>query len=375
MRSAWDLDPSITFLNHGSFGACPREVLAHQSALRARLESEPVRFMARELEPLLDDARRRLADFVGAQAQDLAFVTNATTAVNAVLRSLSFHEGDELLTTSHAYNACRNVLDDVAARARARVVVAEVPFPIDEPRQVVDAVNAVVTSRTRLALIDHVTSPTALVFPVNELVRMLEARGVLVLVDGAHAPGMVPLSLDATGASFTTGNLHKWVCAPKGAAFLHVRRDRQEGIRPPVISHGANSPRTDKSRYQLEFDWVGTADPTPYLCVPKAIEVMGAMDPRGWPGLMQKNHDDAVEARRVLLEATGTATPAPEAMLGSMASVVLRDAPDGLQDQLFFEHHVEVPIIPFAGKTLVRVSMQRHTAISDVEKLARLLHG
>lgn len=373
MRDAFTLDPGITFLNHGSFGACPRVVQERQQQLRAQLESEPVRFMARELEPLLDAARARLAAFVGAQATDLAFVPNATTGVNAVLRSLRFEPGDELVTTNHGYNACTNALRFVAERSGAKVVVAQLPFPLADARAAVDAVLAAVTPRTKLVLLDQVTSPTALVLPVAPLVATLEGRGVRVLVDAAHAPGMVPLALDAAGASYTTGNLHKWVCAPKGAAFLHVRRDRQAEVRPAVISHGANSPRTDRSRFQLEFDWTGTDDPTPALCVPAALDAMAAMHPGGWPGLMRSNREAATAAGDVLAGAFPDFRGARSLPGASMVSVEVPLAADGLQDRLFFEHRVEVPIIPFAGKTLVRVSMQVHTTLDDVAKLARLL--
>jgi isopenicillin-N epimerase len=373
MRDAWALDPAITFLNHGSFGACPREVLAHQALLRAQLEAEPVRFMVRELEPLLDEARRRLAAFVGAQPADLAFVPNATTAVNTVLHSLDLAPGDELLTLSHAYNACLNALRAVAHRAQATVVVAPLPLPVPGPEAVLEAVRRAVTPRTRLVLLDHVTSPTALVLPVEPLVRELEARGIAVLVDGAHAPGLLPLALDALGASYATGNLHKWVCAPKGAAFLHVRRDRQKAVRPLVVSHGANSPRTDRSRFHLEFDWVGTVDPTAYLCVPKALDVLAAMDPDGWPGLMRRNRDDALAARRLLLETLGSEALAPESMLGAMAAVEVPHPPGDLQELLFHQHRVEVPVIAFEGRTLVRTSAQRHVRKGDVEVLARAL--
>lgn len=373
MRDAFSLDPSVTFLNHGSFGACPRAVQRRQAALRAQLEAEPVRFMTRELEPLLDAARLRLAGFVGARPADLAFVPNATTGVNSVLRSLRLQPGDELVTTNHGYNACTNALRFVAERAGANVVIAQVPFPLEDEGQAVDAVLAAVTPRTKLVLLDQVTSPTALVLPVAPLVRALEDRGVPVLVDAAHAPGMVPLDLDATGASYTTGNLHKWVCAPKGAAFLHVRGDRQAQVRPAVISHGANSPRTDKSRFQLEFDWTGTGDPTPYLCVPEALDTLGALHPGGWPGLMQANRDAATAAGALLAGAFPGFRGARSRPGASMVSVEVPLEAGGLQDRLFFEHHVEVPVIPFAGKTLVRVSMQVHTTLDDVAKLARVL--
>ncbi len=375
MRSAWQLDDSIHFLNHGSFGATPRVVLERQRELRERLEAEPVRFMVRELEPLLDEARARLADFVGAQPSDLAFVTNASTGVNAVLRSLDFKPGDELLTTNHGYNACTNALRFVAERTGARVVVAQVPFPVASSQTLNDAVLAAVTPKTKLVMLDQITSPTALIFPIAQLVRELEGRGIPVLVDAAHAPGQVPLFLDTTGASFTTGNLHKWVCAPKGCGFLHVRKDWQARIRPTVISHGANSSRSDRSRFQLEFDWVGTQDPTPYLCVPAALDFMGSLVDGGWPALMALNHAEAVAARAVLLEAFPQELPCPPQLLGSMASVVMEGAPEDLGDRLFNDFQVEVPVIPFAGKTLVRVSLQRHVRPGDVPALARALKG
>jgi isopenicillin-N epimerase len=373
MRAAWALDDSIHFLNHGSYGATPRVVLERQRALRDRLEAEPVRFMARELEPLLDESRRAVCAFVGAEPEDLVFVTNATTGVNAVLRSLDFAPGDELLTTSHGYNACLNVLRFVAERTGAKLVIAEVPFPVQDAATLHRAVMNVVTPRTKLVLLDQITSPTALVFPIDALVKELEGAGIPVLVDAAHAPGQVPLHLTQTGASFTTGNLHKWVCAPKGAAFLHVRRDWQARVRPPVLSHGANSPRTDRSRFHLEFDWVGTADPTAVLSVPAALDFMGSLLPGGWPALMAKNHDDAVAGRQLLLDAIPGPVPCPPELLGAMAAIFVPGAPVDLSDRLFHEFQIEVPVIPFQGQTLVRLSAQRHVRPGDVPALAAAL--
>jgi isopenicillin-N epimerase len=312
----WDLDPGVVFLNHGSFGACPRAVLQHQSHLRTELEREPVLFMHRELEARLDVARTELAAFVGADADDLAFVPNATAGVNTVLQSLRLKPDDELLTTDHEYNACRNALDFAAERSGARVVAAALPFPLQDAQQVVDAVLAAATPRTRLLLIDHVTSPTGLVLPIERIAAAMAERGIDVLVDGAHAPGMLSLDLRALGVAYYTGNCHKWLCTPKGSALLWVRRDRQAGLRPQSISHGANSPRTDRSRFRLEFDFTGTVDPTPWLCIPTALRFLGSLLPGGMAALQRHNRDLALRGRDRLAAALDQAPPAPAAMIG-----------------------------------------------------------
>ncbi len=374
-RDPWRLDPSVTFLNHGSFGACPAAVLAKQGELRERLEREPVQFFVHALEPLLDEARRALAEFVGADADGLAFVPNATTAVSTVLRSLDLAAGDEILVTDHGYSACRNAVERLVEERGIRVVVARVPFPLRGPGEVTDAVLAAVTARTRLAIVDHVTSPTALVFPVEAIARALESRGVDLLVDGAHGPGMLALDVKAIGAPYYTGNLHKWVCAPKGAAFLHVREDKRPRIRPLVTSHGYSAKRPERSRYRLEFDFLGTDDPTACLSVPEAIRHVGSLA-GSWQALRDRNHAAAVEARARICAALGLEPPCPPEMLGSMAAMI---APDGafehpigpMQRALFDEHRVEVPLFPWPAppKRVLRVSMQLYNSLEDVDAL------
>jgi isopenicillin-N epimerase len=383
LAARWSLERGLVFLNHGSFGACPTEVLRHQADLRTEMEAEPVRFLSRELDDRLDAARAALASFVGADPADLAFVTNATSGVNAVLRSRDFAAGDELLTTDHAYNACRNTLDFVAERSGARVVVATVPLPVRSPDDVVEAVLARTTPRTRLALIDHITSPTGLILPVERLTAELAARGVDVLIDGAHAPGMVPLNLATLGATYYSGNCHKWLCAPKGSAFLWTRREEQPAVRPLTISHGATAVRPGRSRFRLEFDWTGTSDPTAWLTVPKAIEYLGGLVDGGWPALMARNRALALDARRLLCAAVGTAPPCPDEMVGSLAAVRLPDGttdvgwrrPDPLQARLYEGWNIEVPVMswPAAPRRLVRISAQLYNRRAHYERLAEAL--
>lgn len=380
----WTLDPQVTFLNHGAFGACPREVLALQSEIRARMERDPIDFMVRALEPLMDEARARLAGFLHADPDDLAFVDNATAGANTVLRSLELRPGDELLTTDHGYNACLNALDAVAGRSGAKVVIARVPLPLRVPEEISDAVLGAVTPRTRLVLLDHVTSATGVVFPIESLIPVLQARGIDVLVDGAHAPGMVPVDLPALGAAYYTGNCHKWLCAPKGAGFLHVRRDRRGGLRPLVISHGANSARTDRSRFRLEFDWTGTRDPSPFLCVGAALDFVGGLVPGGWEEVRSRNHALACRARRLICEALGVAPPCPESMLGSLAAVELPPHPrwppgprdsDPLMGMLFARYRIEVPIYgwPVPDRRWIRVSPHLHNAEAQYRFLSDAL--
>ncbi len=380
------LDRTRDFLNHGSFGACPDAVLDRQTELRDELERDPVRFMVTRLEPLMDEVRVSLGGFLGAEPDDLAPVPNATFGVNSVLRSLDLAPGDELLAIDHGYNACLNALRYVADRVGARVVVAPVPFPIDDPGRVVEAVLGAASARTRLALLCHVTSPTALVLPITELVRELRERGIETLVDAAHAPGMVDVDLAALGAGYCTANLHKWVCAPKGAGVLHVRRDLQPRVRPAVISHGANAARRDRSRFQLEFGWTGTDDPTAMLSVPAALATMAGMVEGGWPEVRARNRALAHRAREILCAALEVPEPAPASMLGSMASVPLPiEAPaepapsryeDPMQDALVEEHGIQVPVVawPRGGRRrLVRVSAQLYNDEAQYVRLAAAL--
>jgi isopenicillin-N epimerase len=374
----------MVFLNHGSYGACPKAVLKVQDELRREMEASPVQFLWRRFEERLEPSRQELARFVGARPQEIVFISNATAGVNAVLRSVRLKRGDEILTTNLVYNACRNVLVESARASRARLVVAEIPFPVSSPEEIVDAVLARVTPRTRLAMFDHVTSDSGIILPLPELIREMTERGVETLIDGAHAPGMLSLNLAKLGATYYAANLHKWVCAPKGAGFLWVREDRQSDIQPPVISHGNNRTRPGYTKFQDRFDWPATFDPSAWFCVKDAIVWMRELMAGGWRALREHNHELVVAARRCLCEELGVEPPCPESMLGSLATIPLPagfpDAPrsekiDAEQAELYDRYAIEVPLSRFGSpvRRWFRISAQIYNSMAEYEYLAAAL--
>ena len=388
--SPWRLDPTIAFLNHGSFGACPEPVLAIQRAILDELEANPMRILEHEFLPRLDAARAEVAAFLNADPEGTVVVPNATVGVATVLGALRFRPGDEIITTDHEYNACLNALQQEADEARARVVRVPIALPIRDPAEVTEAILAAVTPRTRLALVSHVTSTTGIVFPIEDIVRELDRLGVDTLVDAAHAPGMLPLDVEALGAAYWTANCHKWLCGPKVSGVLVVREDRRGRIRPLVTSHGANDPRTDRPVLWRLFDWQGTRDPSPFWAVPAAIRLLDGLHPDGFAGLMAENRAAAIRGRRRLLDAIGCEPIVPESMLGSMAAVAIpgigTDAEAlALRDQLATEDRIEVPVSPWPvraarddpadppQRAFLRISCQRYVEDADVERLVDAL--
>jgi isopenicillin-N epimerase len=376
----FNLDPTVRYLNHGAFGACPRVVQDAQRQIRELLERNPVHFFMRELERRLDEARGILGPFLGANPDDLGFVPNATAGVNTVLSALEFEAGAEVVINDHTYPACSNAVQYWAARRGLQTRIAKLPFPVSSPDELTRAILAEVTPRTKLVLLDHVTSPSGLIMPLESLVGALHERGIDTLVDGAHGPGMLPLDLDRLGAAYYTGNLHKWCCAPKGAAFLWVRRDRQALIHPLVISHGWAAPRSDRSRFLLEFDWPGTLDPSAILSIPKALEFLAGLFPGGMPALYAHNHALALRGRDSLCAALGTPPPSPDAMLGSLAVTLFPaqtpkvPTPDALYNALV-ARGFEVPIVPLPGypSGFVRIAAQVYNSESEFVALGEAL--
>ena len=360
----WDLDPDFLSVNHGSFGATPRSVLAAQRAWQDRLERQPSRFINTVYQGAIRDAAQALAAFLNVAGNDLVFVDNATTGCNAVLRSLAFRPDDEVLILSHGYGAVRNAVGYVTARAGARITEAKTPFPGPTDDSLVDAVTAAITPRTRLAVIDHITSGSAIVLPVQRIVAACHAAGVEVLIDGAHAPGQVDLDLTAIGADWYVGNCHKWLCAPKGCGFLHARR--QEGLHPGTISHGFGK------GFVAEFDWTGTTDPSRFLAIRAALEFHARL---GGSDLRVRNRSLAIEGGTLIARRLNTETGTSGAQAGAMATIRLpADDPTpehalALRNRLM-EAETDAPVHALEGALWLRISAFAYNELDDYAQLA-----
>jgi isopenicillin-N epimerase len=373
IRKRWLLDEDVAFLNHGSFGACPRDVLVAQSEWRTKMETQLVKFITVDAHPAMLDASTKLAQFVNAKESDIVFVDNATTGVNAVVRSLmpKFKPGDELFTTTHVYGAMRKTLHYAADVTGAKVVESVVPFPIQSADQVVEVVKKGITDKTKFAIIDHITSPTALVYPIERIIPLFKERGIPVMIDGAHALGQLPIDMEKYGADFYTGNCHKWLYAPKGSAFLYVDPKWQKEIHPTNISHNY------LTSYKSEFDWVGTHDPTAWLSVSAALAFIREI---GVDNMRSYGHNLALDARKMLSKSWGSNIVAPEDMIGMLATIELPGNPKhddkhvvNLHDRLRDEFHVEIPVIEMNEHTYVRISCQVYNSMAEYEQLDRAI--
>jgi isopenicillin-N epimerase len=367
IRAEWGLAEQFLTVNHGSYGATPLVVLAAQDAWRRQMEAQPTRFMSRELPPALRAAAERLAAFLGGTGENLAFVENATVGCNAVLGSLTLGAGDEIVVLAHVYGAVRNAVQHVTGRAGARMVEAPVPFPLGDDDAVVAGVAAALTPRTRLAVLDHITSASALVLPIGRMIAACHAAGVPVLVDGAHGPGQVDIDLAALDADWYVGNCHKWLMAPKGCGFIYARADRQAGLHPVTISHGYGK------GFLAEFDWTGTSDPSAYLAIDAALDFHRRL---GGPALRRRNAALAAEAAAMVAGLLGTETTGGNAMAGAMRLVRLPvagpvDEARGqrLRDALL-DAGTDAPLHVLAGAVWLRLSVQAYNTLDDYRRLA-----
>jgi isopenicillin-N epimerase len=378
MLEHWTIDSDTTYLNHGTVGVVPRRVLAAQQAIRDEMERQPARFMLRQVshlvgaptdEPtLVRRAAGAVASFLGADGDDLVFVDNATSGANAVLRSIPFQAGDEILLTDHNYGATARVAAFVARERGAVVRTVAVPYPHFDRQRLVEAVEGAIGPRTRVAVLDHITSESALVFPLADLARRCRERGVAVLADGAHAPGTLPIDLPTFGVDWYVGNLHKWAYAPRSCGILWARPDRQAGLHPPVVSWGLDQ------GFLAEFDWVGTRDPSPWLAAPVGLGLLQELD---FDAVRQYNHDLAWRACQELTDRWGGVVERDEESVGSMVTVPLPktlgctpELASRLRDSLLDDDHIEIQVHARDGQMWVRVSAQVYNDWSDIERLS-----
>jgi len=369
LRRRFLLERGTDFLNHGSFGTTPRIVLAAARRWRIRMEANPDRFLRYEMPGALRAAAGRLARFVRAQEQDVAFVENATSGVNAVLRSLAFRPGDEILSTTHTYNAVRQAILEVCRRSGAKSVEARIDLPVADVAGLVSPIEKKLGRRTKLVVLDHIASPTGLVFPVKRLAALARARGAKVLVDGAHAPGQLDLDIPALGVDWYAGNCHKWLFAPKGCGFLWARRSAQAGLHPPVISHGYNK------GFAAEFDWTGTRDFSAWLAVPDGLDFFRALGPQR---VRAYCHQLAIQSAREISLAWQTPCDGPPGLHGSLIAVRLPDRlqrrdPRLLMKEWVTRQRIVAPVMPVGGVLWARISAQVYNAPGDYRRLRDLV--
>lgn len=373
LRSLFQLDPNVIYLNHGAFGATPLPVFEVYQEWQRRLERQPTHFFARESSRLLRAAREALAAYLGARAEDLVFVHNATFGVNVVARSLPLQPGDEVLTTTHEYGACLNAWEFVCAKRGARLVRQPISLPIVEEAQIIEELWQGVTPRTRVLFLSHITSPTALTLPVQALCRRARAAGILTVVDGAHAPGQIDIDLGALDVDIYTGNLHKWLCTPKGAGFLWVRPEVQPQIEPLVVSWGYGPERTmfEDNDFISALQWQGTDDISAYLSVPAAIEFQRAHD---WRTVRERCHAMLAETLAQLEAVTGVPSYYPRQtprLFHQMGVAPLPLQPDiaAFRERLYAEHRIEVPCYAWQGGHYMRISVQAYNAPEELAQL------
>ncbi len=370
----WCLKESIAFLNHGSFGACPRAVMNERAELLETIEGDPMEFLLERHQPLLRQALSRIEDFTGAEPGSIVMVENATTGINTILSNLRLSRGDSIMVSDQEYFSSNNALRETARVLGLNVVTVELPYPVPSEDSILDAFAGALVPGVKFALVDHIVSSTGMVLPLGRIIELLHGSGVETIVDGAHGPGQVPLDLRELGCLAYTGNCHKWLCSPRSAALLYVRPDFQQGFRPLVLSHLPEEFETDLSDFQVFFAWNGTPDPTPALMVPRAIRHMEGMVKGGWSSIMSMNREKALFGRNILCKALGADPPCPETMVGSMAAVTLPGTvrtparpvnwTDPVQNRLKEEFGIIVPVTEIRGGEIriIRISAQLYNS-------------
>lgn len=382
----WNLGDDIVFLNHGSFGGCPSEVMKHREKLLWELAGDPMEFLLKRHQPLLGELTAALEDFTSAQPGSIVMVENATTGINTILRNLPLKRGDSVMVADQEYFSSANALRVLAEDLGLSVIKVEIPWPAD-PESVLAAFQQAVEPGVRYAVVDHAVSSSGIVLPLKEIIGLLNSHGIGTVVDGAHGPGQLPLDLSGLGCVAYTGNCHKWLCSPLTSALLYVRPDYQEGFRPLVISHLPDEFDYGCSDFKVYFSWNGTPDPTPVLSVPSAMDYMEGLLPGGWEEVMDTNRSLALEGRDLICSALGTEPVCPDSMVGSMASAVIPGPvpprgrglhwTDPLQKSLRDDYGIVVPVtrIRDGSVRLIRISAQLYNSIEQFEYLADALRA
>ena len=384
----WPTAPGLSMLNHGSYGMCPEYIHERQSELRREMDADPVRFFLHRLEELADEARDALGRFVNADPEDLALVQNATFAVATCIHAIDWQPGDRVVVTDHEYNATLNELDRLVRTRGIEVVHAKIPLPCTGPDQIAEAVEAQLNERTRLVIASHIASASAIILPVERIVRTCREKGIETLIDGAHAPGQIPLDLKSLQPTYYAASCHKWLCTPKGAAFFYAEKSVRDRVQPLALSCRVHEHRADRPSFLCDFDYVGTADYTACLVVPDCIEHLGAQLPGGWDELRAQNHRMVLDATRVIRERCGLVATYPEPladeMTGCMYSLLLPPDPDpsrptryadALHDAIMANHATQVPIwtLEPADVRVCRISAQIHNHPEQYERFADAL--
>lgn len=373
-KSQFLLDPEITYLNHGSFGACPKPVFEIYQKWQRELERQPVEFLGRRIKDLLFESRQRLGEYLGVDAQSLVYYPNPTTAINMVARCLSLEPGDEILTTNHEYGAMDRIWRFICRKTGASYHIQPIEVPVTSAEKLVEELFSGVTMRTKAIFISHVTSPTALIFPVQTICKKAREMGILTIVDGAHAPGQIDLDLKTINADIYVGACHKWLCAPKGSAFLYANPSIQDSLEPLIVSWGFESDKPGPSRFIDYHEWQGTRDLAAFLAVPAAIEFQNN---HNWPLLRQQCHELASSARARMNAVTNCPSLSPDShsWFSQMVSVILPNPiqPDALQSILYDRYRIEVPLFIWNDIPVMRISIQVYNCAEDIDYLVSTL--
>jgi isopenicillin-N epimerase len=374
LKQKFMLDPSVTFLNHGSFGATPKPVFKEYQGWQHEMEKQPVEFLGRRITKLMAESRAALGDYLGTHADNLVFTQNVTISINIVARSLYLGPADEVLASDHEYGAIDRTWRFLSVEQGFRYVNRPIELPLTSAEKFIEDFWSGVTKNTRVICLSHITSPTAIIFPIEEIVRRAREAGILTIIDGAHVPGQLPLQLDSLGADFYGGNLHKWLCAPKGAGFLYALPEVQHLLKPLVVSWGYESEFPSGSNFIDQHEWWGTRDMAAFLTVPAAIRFQ---EENNWNEVRDSCHRLAAYAQNGICELTGLAALHPSTNLW-FSQMICAPLPadtdvDSLKNHLYEEYHIEVPVHEWNGNKLIRVSVQGYNTKRDIDTLMRAL--